>query len=1020
MFCSRLPTTVALLACLFILTCSARSEETIVGEVDPAVVGAWRSVLPDSTYISLWIGAGGDFRTGVEGVDPADDGGTGTMTFRDHKFTQTDKTGTDRGDYSITDGVMSITVGGQTMIWLRSSHDLTDGVPTIEYRMLHAGKKGIDPGTLGSWTCVVPEGNARIALTRTMDEEGHLKLSYPPSLKRPDVNGTAHFANGTFVTTPDGQPADQGTYVLRDADTLVVTGTNGTQTWLRFYPSPAAPTGVKKLTDQAVADLKALKKTPGQTWTNSASITLAYVPAGTFVRGKYKVTLSKDFMMSATPVTQAQWNRLVGENPCPQKGDDLPVDSVSWQEAQSYCTALSNIEGRHYRLPTEAEWEYACRAGTNTEYANGNGEAALAESDWYAKNSGGKMHPVGQKKPNAWGIYDCNGNVSLWCLDVASNYPDFDVTDPIGTGSLLDRVTRGGTCGGDAKGCIVSNARGTFPANRVSTGIGFRICLELPQSAVQSSAPKFVAKPSTTFPPGHAGECWTNSIGMSMAYIPPGTFMKKPDLGPLYKITISKSSLMAVTPVTQAQWTQIMGENPSTTKGDELPVDMVSYDDAVAFCQKLTQKEGKYYRLPTECEYEYACRAGTTGRFSTGDDTQALNVSGWFRGNAAGKTHPVGQKAPNPWGLYDMQGNVWEWCQNWANNPFQKFAPVDPPGNPKGKLRMTKGGAFDAYTDLCAAESAQAHPPEYKAADLGFRPMLDLSSAPPPAVPVAIAPNAPVKLPPAVAVQPPVPVRPDAPQPGQEVPPTADELKQHDSLYISTTNEVFLYQFQAFPGFWSEAVVAPGKVRHVEVACEDPSQVQMQMDNRDASITGINCAPATRFRFRAKGNKPVAIAVRFLRRDYLPGESSTFAMPAYPPAQSDAPTPARQALRDEITTMIQQKGEFDGFRSGDDPVHLHLVMTGKNGLITGWILFPNSKNKKQLEGRIIDDQTTAPTLQLVETRMLQRGPGGFMLGMVYWLGATPDHQGLKGEYYSHNRPGLAVNPSSIALTLTRN
>jgi len=241
----------------------------------------------------------------------------------------------------------------------------------------------------------------------------------------------------------------------------------------------------------------------------------------------------------------------------------------------------------------------------------------------------------------------------------------------------------------------------------------------------------------------------TNSIGMKLVLIPKGTFMMgspESEKGrqkdeTQHEVTISKDYYLGVTEVTQGQYESVMGTNPSFFQGDKIrgsssnhPVEYVSWKDAVEFCKKLSElpeemTDGRVYRLPTEAEREYACRAGSKSAYSFGESSKSLGNYAWFNGNSNGQTHPVGEKKANAWGLYDMHGNVWEWCSDWYG-AYPNGAVSDPVGPRKGSFRVLRGGCWIVEAPFCQSALRRCNFPSGSGSYYGFRVALSSSEIP--------------------------------------------------------------------------------------------------------------------------------------------------------------------------------------------------------------------------------------------------------------------------------------------------
>jgi formylglycine-generating enzyme required for sulfatase activity len=215
-------------------------------------------------------------------------------------------------------------------------------------------------------------------------------------------------------------------------------------------------------------------------------------------------------------------------------------------------------------------------------------------------------------------------------------------------------------------------------------------------------------------------------------YVPitPGEFLMGCSVGesecgedekPAHRAAITKGFEIARHEVTQAVWQAVMGTNPSTFKAPDRPVEQVSWNDVQEFLAALNgRRDGYHYRLPTEAEWEYAARAGSTGAYYG-----SLDAIAWYGVNSGGQTHPVGQKLPNAWGLHDMQGNVWEWCQDWYQDDYYRTlgAPpaLDPRGPASGQQRVLRGGSWYKFLWFLRVSSRFASRPSGRFPHVGFR-----------------------------------------------------------------------------------------------------------------------------------------------------------------------------------------------------------------------------------------------------------------------------------------------------------
>jgi formylglycine-generating enzyme required for sulfatase activity len=438
---------------------------------------------------------------------------------------------------------------------------------------------------------------------------------------------------------------------------------------------------------------------------------------------QHEVTLTKPFYMGKYEVTQEQWEAVMGNNPSETKGVRLPVNKVSWNDCQDFIKKLNAKTSGGYRLPTEAEWEYACRAGTTTAYSFG--DVITPKHANYTGSKIGIPVTIGNYQANAFGLFDMHGNVLERCENWYGYYPAGIVTDPKGPEMGTYRMLRGGS--NDGVSSVRSSDRCYIrPSARLSSVVGFRLAktaelkaedsLKVTKPDPVAGMPvvgNFLIAPFTEAKAKEVQKAVAKSlqkeveekadlgkgVKLDMVLIPAGKFMMgspasevgRKDNETQHEVTLTKPFYMGKYEVTQEQWQAVMGNNPSVkTKGARLPLTDISWNDCQEFIKKLNAKTKGGYRLPTEAEWEYACRAGTVTAYSYGDGITKSDVN--YRKGAVSIT-AVGSYRANAFGLYDMHGNVDEWCEDWYG-VFPAGSVMDPKGPGTGDQKVLRGGCL--------------------------------------------------------------------------------------------------------------------------------------------------------------------------------------------------------------------------------------------------------------------------------------------------------------------------------------
>ncbi len=546
---------------------------------------------------------------------------------------------------------------------------------------------------------------------------------------------------------------------------------------------------------------------------------------------QHEVTLSRGFWLAETACPQELWEAVSGTNPSRFKGDLRPVEQVNYYEIVKFLERLAElVPGLSPALPTEAQWEYACRAGTTTAYSFG-ATIAKHEANFNGTYSNDlsyegrfRLETVAVKAlpPNPWGLFQMHGNVWELCWDGDREYSSESQTDP--KWRVQGRVFRGGSWSRFAR-LVRSACRKRSAGLGAEDEQGFRLlssALAEPTEiaavpvaeqgpkqaqlfsrktvAVDSETPtKFelegcgpirirsnleeirlvqVSRPpwAVTFgrdPFGILADfeipvTGSNLVRQRLRWIPPGRFpMGSPvtergryDDETLHAVTISAGFWMFDTPCSQQLWEAILpGMNRSRFRDPSRPIESVDWQECMDFADTLGMHLGLNFTLPTEAQWEYACRAGTSTAIYTGSleiiedgNASALDPIAWYGNNCGrdydrsnvswlkdkqykfkkGGTRRLQEKVPNLWGLYDMLGNVWEWCLDW-HACYPSSPQVDPMGPEAGTLRVIRGGSWSSDArDVRSACRDWRHPGS-RGDYLGFR--LVSSASPVPSFP---------------------------------------------------------------------------------------------------------------------------------------------------------------------------------------------------------------------------------------------------------------------------------------------
>ena len=437
-------------------------------------------------------------------------------------------------------------------------------------------------------------------------------------------------------------------------------------------------------------------------------------------------------------------------------GDNCPIYFISYNNCEQFCNRLNHLlsdqlpEGYKFRIPTEAQWEYAARGGKKSKGYTFSGSDYIHEVAWYSANSEGKISETGMKFKNELGVYDMSGNVWEWCRDRYDEtyYRNSPSVNPKGPDKGTEYVLRGGSWEQDMWRCRTATRHKDDPI-AYTTNYGFRLALEPPPKLSGSGFFGYTGNfTASRLASGKNLAFKANDVKFEMVFVEGGAFamgcfsedntcdsIEKPS----HNVNLANYYLGKFE-VTQKLWNTVMGSNIHQQRdlantsweiygeGDKIPMYYISYEECETFCEKLNRllyaqlPEGYKFCIPTEAQWEYAARGGSKRKGLTYSGNNKISKVAWWEGNSGQRTREVGLKLKNELGIYDMSGNVWEWCRDWFEADYYSYSSnTNPQGPLSGDHRVLRGGSWNLKPWHSRVTTRHYYEPNARSANVGFR-----------------------------------------------------------------------------------------------------------------------------------------------------------------------------------------------------------------------------------------------------------------------------------------------------------